>query len=287
MTQNLLKFNITFNESLNLSLNNISESFVKDAMQYALLSEGKRLRPFLVYCVSNKDIDDTNLLNVAISIEMIHTYSLIHDDLPAMDNDDYRRGRLTTHKAFDEATAILAGDALLTYAFSVLSQLDINPEDRIELIRIIADASGADGMILGQAQDMINDINADLSVEELFKLYINKTGKLFSAALKMGNVLAGKPVDQNLFDSIGHKLGIVFQIQDDYLEKTSTFEMLGKSNTSDSDNNKNTIVLRLGLEKSKLLINNLYDELNRDIINLSQNYPNLIGIINWMKDRNK
>lgn len=287
MTQNLLKFNITFNESLNLSLNNISESFVKDAMQYALLSEGKRLRPFLVYCVSNKDIDDTNLLNVAISIEMIHTYSLIHDDLPAMDNDDYRRGRLTTHKAFDEATAILAGDALLTYAFSVLSQLDVNPEDRIELIRIIADASGADGMILGQAQDMINDINADLSVEELFKLYINKTGKLFSAALKMGNVLAGKPVDQNLFDSIGHKLGIVFQIQDDYLEKTSTFEMLGKSNTSDSDNNKNTIVLRLGLEKSKLLINNLYDELNRDIINLSQNYPNLIGIINWMKDRNK
>jgi geranylgeranyl pyrophosphate synthase len=287
MTQNLLKFNSIFNESLNLSLNTISESFVKDAMQYALLSEGKRLRPFLVYCTSNKDIDDTSLLDVAISIEMIHTYSLIHDDLPAMDNDDYRRGRLTTHKAFDEATAILAGDALLTYTFSRLSKLDLSYEYRIELIEIIADASGANGMILGQAQDMINDINADLSVEELYKLYINKTGKLFAAALKMGNVLAGKPVDQKLFDSIGHKLGIVFQIQDDYLEKTSTFEMLGKSNTSDSDNNKNTIVLRLGLEKSKLLINNLYEELNHDIMNLSQNYPNLIGIVNWMKDRNK
>jgi len=287
MTQNLLKFNTIFNESLNQSLNNISESFVKDAMQYALLSEGKRLRPFLVYCVSNKDIDDVILQDVAISIEMIHTYSLIHDDLPAMDNDDYRRGRLTTHKAFDEATAILAGDALLTYTFSKLSKLNLSSEYKIELIEIIADASGADGMILGQAQDMINDTNADLSVEELYKLYINKTGKLFAAALKMGNVLAGKPVDQKLFDSIGHKLGIVFQIQDDYLEKTSTFEVLGKSNTSDSDNNKNTIVLRLGLEKSKLLINNLYQELNHDIMNLSQNYPNLIGIVNWMKDRNK
>jgi len=287
MTQNLLKFNTIFNESLNQSLNNISESFVKDAMQYALLSEGKRLRPFLIYCVSNKDIDDVILLDVAVSIEMIHTYSLIHDDLPAMDNDDYRRGRLTTHKAFDEATAILAGDALLTYTFSKLSKLDLSSENKIELIEIIADASGADGMILGQAQDMINDISADLSVEELYKLYINKTGKLFAAALKMGNVLAGKPVDQSLFDSIGHKLGIVFQIQDDYLEKTSTFEVLGKSNTSDSDNNKNTIELRLGLEKSKLLINNLYEELNHDIMNLSQNYPNLIGIVNWMKDRNK
>lgn len=287
MTQNLLKFNTLFNESLNLSLNNISESFVKDAMQYALLSEGKRLRPFLIYCVSNKDIDDAILLEVAISIEMMHTYSLVHDDLPAMDNDDYRRGRLTTHKAFDEATAILAGDALLTYSFSKLSKLNLSSDYKIELIKILADASGADGMILGQAQDMINDINADLSIEELYKLYINKTGKLFAAALKMGNVLAGKPVDQKLFDSIGHKLGIVFQIQDDYLEKTSTFEMLGKSNTSDSDNNKNTIVLRLGLEKSKQLINNLYDELNHDIMNLSQNYPNLIGIVNWMKDRNK
>jgi geranylgeranyl diphosphate synthase, type II len=287
MTQNLLRFTTIFNESLNQTLNNISESFVKDAMQYALLSEGKRLRPFLVYCVSNKDIDDAILLEVAISIEMIHTYSLVHDDLPAMDNDDYRRGRLTTHKAFDEATAILAGDALLTYTFSKLSKLNISPEDKLELISIIADASGADGMILGQAQDMINDINADLSIEELYKLYTNKTGKLFAAALKMGNVLAGKPVDQELFDSIGHKLGIVFQIQDDYLEKTSKFETLGKSITSDSVNNKNTIVLRLGLEKSKQLINDLFDELNRDIIDLSRNYPYLIGIINWMKDRNK
>jgi geranylgeranyl diphosphate synthase, type II len=287
MTQNLLKFNASFNESLNQSLNGVSESFVKDAMQYALLSDGKRLRPFLVYCVSNKEIDNDILHHVAISIEMIHTYSLVHDDLPAMDNDDYRRGRLTTHKAFDEATAILAGDALLTYSFTNLTKLSLSPEDKIELIEILSDASGADGMILGQAQDMINDINADLSIDELYKLYINKTGKLFAAALKMGNVLAGKPVDQALFDSIGHKLGIVFQIQDDYLEKTSTFEVIGKSNTSDVNNNKNTIVLRLGLEKSKQLINNLYDELNRDIMNLSQNYPNLIGIVNWMKDRNK
>lgn len=287
MTQNLNSFIDVFNDVLEHSLDNVSESFVKDAMQYAILSEGKRLRPYLVYCVANKDMSDSLLLDVASTIEMVHTYSLVHDDLPAMDNDDYRRGRLTTHKVFDEATAILAGDALLTHAFTILSKSQIDPIDKLELIEILSVASGPDGMILGQAQDMINDVNADLSIDELNRLYINKTGKLFSASLKMGNILAGKPIDQKLFDSIGHKLGIVFQIQDDYLEQTLSSEQLGKSNQSDLINKKNTVVLRLGLEQSKQLISNLYDELNRDIINLSQNYPNLIGIVNWMKDRNK
>lgn len=287
MIQNLNNFIEHFNDHLNKALDNVSESFVKDAMLYALSSEGKRLRPYLVYCLSNKQINDPVLLQVCSTIEMIHTYSLVHDDLPAMDNDDYRRGRLTTHKVFDEATAILAGDALLTYAFSVISKLDLKPDDKVELIQVLADASGADGMILGQAQDMINDAKSDFSVDELYRLYTNKTGKLFSAALKMGNILANKPVRQSDLEKIGYKLGIVFQIQDDYLESTSSFDVLGKSVLSDINNQKNTVVLKLGIEKSKELINNLYDELNHDIINLSQNYPNLIGIVNWMKDRNK
>lgn len=287
MIQNLNNFIEHFNDHLNKALDNVSESFVKDAMLYALSSEGKRLRPYLVYCLSNKQINDPVLLQVCSTIEMIHTYSLVHDDLPAMDNDDYRRGRLTTHKVFDEATAILAGDALLTYAFSVISKLDLKPDDKVELIQVLADASGADGMILGQAQDMINDAKSDFSVDELYRLYTNKTGKLFSAALKMGNILANKPVRQSELEKIGYKLGIVFQIQDDYLESTSSFDVLGKSVLSDINNQKNTVVLKLGIEKSKELINNLYDELNHDIINLSQNYPNLIGIVNWMKDRNK
>ena len=287
MIQNLNNFIEHFNDHLNKALDNVSESFVKDAMLYALSSEGKRLRPYLVYCLSNKQINDPVLLQVCSTIEMIHTYSLVHDDLPAMDNDDYRRGRLTTHKVFDEATAILAGDALLTYAFSVISKLDLKSDDKVELIQVLADASGADGMILGQAQDMINDAKSDFSVDELYRLYTNKTGKLFSAALKMGNILANKPVRQSDLEKIGYKLGIVFQIQDDYLESTSSFEVLGKSVLSDINNQKNTVVLKLGIEKSKELINNLYDELNHDIINLSQNYPNLIGIVNWMKDRNK
>lgn len=287
MIQNLNNFIEHFNDHLNKALDNVSESFVKDAMLYALSSEGKRLRPYLVYCLSNKQINDPVLLQVCSTIEMIHTYSLVHDDLPAMDNDDYRRGRLTTHKVFDEATAILAGDALLTYAFSVISKLDLKPDDKVELIQVLADASGADGMILGQAQDMINDAKSDFSVDELYRLYTNKTGKLFSAALKMGNILANKPVRQSDLEKIGYKLGIVFQIQDDYLESTSSFDVLGKSVHSDINNQKNTVVLKLGIEKSKELINNLYDELNHDIINLSQNYPNLIGIVNWMKDRNK
>lgn len=287
MIQNLNNFIEYFNDHLNKALDNVSESFVKDAMLYALSSEGKRLRPYLVYCLSNKQINDPVLLQVCSTIEMIHTYSLVHDDLPAMDNDDYRRGRLTTHKVFDEATAILAGDALLTYAFSVISKLDLKSDDKVELIQVLADASGADGMILGQAQDMINDAKSDFSVDELYRLYTNKTGKLFSAALKMGNILANKPVRQSDLEKIGYKLGIVFQIQDDYLESTSSFDVLGKSVLSDINNQKNTVVLKLGIEKSKELINNLYDELNHDIINLSQNYPNLIGIVNWMKDRNK
>jgi len=287
MTQNLNSFINAFNQVLEHSLDHVSESFVKDAMQYAILSEGKRLRPYLIYCVSNRDISDPLLLDVASTIEMVHTYSLVHDDLPAMDNDDYRRGRLTTHKVFDEATAILAGDALLTHAFTILTRLNLDSTSKIELIEILSEASGPDGMILGQAQDMLNEVSADLSIDELNRLYVNKTGKLFAASLKMGNILAGKPIDQKLFDSIGHKLGIVFQVQDDYLEQTRSSEQLGKSNKSDLNNNKNTVVLRLGLDESKQLISNLYDELNRDIINLSQNYPNLIGIINWMKDRNK
>lgn len=287
MIQNLNNFIEHFNDHLNKALDNVSESFVKDAMLYALSSEGKRLRPYLVYCLSNKKINDPLLLQVCSTIEMIHTYSLVHDDLPAMDNDDYRRGRLTTHKVFDEATAILAGDALLTYAFSVISKLDLKSDDKVELIQVLADASGADGMILGQAQDMINDAKSDFSVDELYRLYTNKTGKLFSAALKMGNILANKPVRQSDLEKIGYKLGIVFQIQDDYLESTSSFDVLGKSVLSDINNQKNTVVLKLGIEKSKELINNLYDELNHDIINLSQNYPNLIGIVNWMKDRNR
>ncbi len=287
MTQNLNSFINVFNSKLEHSLDHVSESFVKDAMQYAILSEGKRLRPYLIYCVSNREMSDLLLLEVASTIEMVHTYSLVHDDLPAMDNDDYRRGRLTTHKVFDEATAILAGDALLTHAFTLLSRLNLDSSSKIELIEILSEASGPDGMILGQAQDMLNEVSADLSVDELNRLYVNKTGKLFAASLKMGNILAGKPIDQKLFDSIGHKLGIVFQVQDDYLEQTQSSEQLGKSNKSDLNNNKNTVVLRLGLDESKQLISNLYDELNRDIINLSQNYPNLIGIINWMKDRNK
>ncbi len=287
MIQNLSNFIRVFDERLNHSLDTVSESFVKDAMQYALSSEGKRLRPFLIFCMSNRDMHDEVLLDVCTTLEMVHTYSLVHDDLPAMDNDDYRRGRLTTHKVFDEATAILAGDGLLTYAFSVLSKLNLSSDQRIELISILADASGADGMILGQAQDMINDSKSDFSIDELYRLYTNKTGKLFSAALKMGNILANKPVNQADLDKIGYKLGIVFQIQDDYLESTSSFDVLGKSNQSDLNNNKNTVVLKLGLDKSKELINNLYQELNHDIINLSQNYPNLIGVINWMKDRNK
>jgi len=276
-----------FNEYSATFLSDVEDSNVKDAMCYALEVGGKRLRPFLVFAMSNLTLQDSNMLKLAYALEMVHTYSLVHDDLPAMDNDDYRRGQLTTHKRFDEATAILAGDALLTQAFYVISMLDLKHENIVNAMRILSDASGANGMILGQVLDIQNDTNHLNQIEDLYKLYGYKTGCLFSAALRLGNLLNLKHEDEDQLDQIGKKLGIVFQIQDDYLERTSTFDVIGKSNQSDLENHKKTVIEFLGIEATRLKINELYAELNRDIMLLNETYPHLLDIVHWMKDRIK
>ena len=276
-----------FNEYSDTILNGVTNSSVKDAMRYSLEVGGKRLRPYLVFAMSNQTLQDSKMLNLAYALEMVHTYSLVHDDLPAMDNDDYRRGQLTTHKRFDEATAILAGDALLTQAFYVVSMLDLKHEDVVSAIRILSYASGANGMILGQVLDIRNDMSHSNQIEDLYELYEYKTGCLFSAALRLGNLLNLKHENEDQLDQIGKKLGIVFQIQDDYLERTSTFDVIGKSNQSDLDNHKKTVIEFLGIEATKLKINELYAELNRDIMMLNETYPHLLDIVHWMKDRIK
>ena len=276
-----------FNAYSNTILNVVADSNVKDAMRYALEAGGKRLRPYLVFAMSNQTLQNENMLNLAYALEMVHTYSLVHDDLPAMDNDDYRRGQLTTHKRFDEATAILAGDALLTQAFYVISTLALKHEDLVRAIHILSMSSGANGMILGQVLDIQNDTKYTNQIEDLYRLYEYKTGCLFSAALRLGNLLNQKHENEDQLDRIGKKLGIVFQIQDDYLERTSTFDVIGKSNQSDLDNHKKTVIEFIGIDATKLKINELYAELNRDIMLLNETYPLLMDIVHWMKDRIK
>ena len=276
-----------FNAYSNTILSVVADSNVKDAMRYALEAGGKRLRPYLVFAMSNQTLQNENMLNLAYALEMVHTYSLVHDDLPAMDNDDYRRGQLTTHKRFDVATAILAGDALLTQAFYVISTLALKHEDLVRAIHILSMSSGANGMILGQVLDIQNDTKYSNQIEDLYRLYEYKTGCLFSAALRLGNLLNQKHENEDQLDQIGKKLGIVFQIQDDYLERTSTFDVIGKSNQSDLDNHKKTVIEFLGIDATKLKINELYAELNRDIMLLNETYPLLMDIVHWMKDRIK
>ena len=276
-----------FNAYSDTILSVIADSNVKDAMRYALEAGGKRLRPYLVFAMSNQTLQNENMLNLAYALEMVHTYSLVHDDLPAMDNDDYRRGQLTTHKRFDVATAILAGDALLTQAFYVISTLALKHEDLVRAIHILSMSSGANGMILGQVLDIQNDTKYTNQIEDLYRLYEYKTGCLFSAALRLGNLLNQKHENEDQLDRIGKKLGIVFQIQDDYLERTSTFDVIGKSNQSDLDNHKKTVIEFLGIDATKLKINELYAELNRDIMLLNETYPLLMDIVHWMKDRIK
>ena len=276
-----------FNAYSDTILSVVADSNVKDAMRYALEAGGKRLRPYLVFAMSNQTLQNENMLNLAYALEMVHTYSLVHDDLPAMDNDDYRRGQLTTHKRFDEATAILAGDSLLTQAFYVISTLALNHEDLVRAIHILSTSSGANGMILGQVLDIQNDTKHTNQIEDLYRLYEYKTGCLFSAALRLGNLLNLKHENEDQLDRIGKKLGIVFQIQDDYLERTSTFDVIGKSNQSDLDNHKKTVIEFLGIDATKLKINELYAELNRDIMLLNETYPLLMDIVHWMKDRIK
>ena len=276
-----------FNAYSGTILSGVADSNVKDAMRYALEAGGKRLRPYLVFAMSNQTLQNENMLNLAYALEMVHTYSLVHDDLPAMDNDDYRRGQLTTHKRFDEATAILAGDALLTQAFYVISTLALKHEDLVRAIHILSMSSGANGMILGQVLDIQNDTKYTNQIEDLYRLYEYKTGCLFSAALRLGNLLNQKHENEDQLDRIGKKLGIVFQIQDDYLERTSTFDVIGKSNQSDLDNHKKTVIEFLGIDATKLKINELYAELNRDIMLLNETYPLLMDIVHWMKDRIK
>lgn len=227
---------------------------LKASMEYSLLAGGKRLRPILLLASyhSFKKTDEAKTLRTAAALEMIHTYSLIHDDLPAMDDDDYRRGALTNHKKFDESTAILAGDALLTNSFELIARDELlTAEEKVFLITELSHASGPEGMVAGQVLDMEGEMSP-LSLEELEKVHEHKTGKLISFAIIAGAYL-GDATERQLthLKKFAYYLGIIFQVQDDILDVIGDQEKLGKPVGSDEENEKSTYPNLLGLEGAK------------------------------------
>lgn len=246
-------------------------SLIYDAANYSLNVGGKRIRPILFMLVYNMyKGKDKEIIDMAAAIEMIHTYSLIHDDLPCMDNDDLRRGKPTNHKVYGENIAVLAGDALLNEAMILLMDFSIkNGKDALVAAREIAYAAGADGMIGGQVVDIINE-GKKISKEELNYMHLKKTGELIRASIVAGAILA--EVDKSeieLLNKFGLNLGLAFQIKDDILDVTGDVNKLGKNTLADG--NKSNFITMYGLEECKVMCENLTDECIAILENISVN----------------
>lgn len=225
-------------------------SNLKDSMLYSLQAGGKRLRPLLLLASYEAYSENyAKALAPAVALEMVHTYSLIHDDLPAMDDDDYRRGKLTNHKAFDEATAILAGDALLTYSFDVIANNSLlNDTEKVNIISLLSQCSGPKGMVGGQILDMEAE-DKQITLGQLERIHELKTGELLKFAVYAGAYLAEASNSQlDALKQFAYALGLIFQIQDDILDITGDEEKLGKRLGSDESNEKSTYPKLLGLE---------------------------------------
>lgn len=263
----------------------MKKSRVSEAMEYSLTGKGKRLRPQLLFAVlSGYGLDPKTGFSAAAALEMVHTYSLIHDDLPAMDNDDYRRGRKTCHKQFDEATAILAGDGLLTAAFALAAEASDNASIALAVVKELAAAAGADGMILGQIKDLEAENSDQVSLEALKEVHLYKTGCLFTAPLVIGAILAGQPQDISRWRKTGALMGLAFQIQDDILDVTKSSRELGKS-ASDLDNNKATYVSLLGLGQAQDAMTEVYRETRDSIRQIGVDVRELAAILDAMEFR--
>ena len=236
----------------------------EESLQVMLQAGGKRFRPALLLGVVNSynSLLEEGAMHAAYAIELLHTYSLIHDDLPAMDNSPLRRGHPTLHVLFDEVTAILVGDALNTYSFEVLSNAPFSDNTRVKLIRELASNGGLNGMVLGQAIDCHFE-NKPLKVEDIKILHTNKTAKLIAASLKMGAIIVGREKLAEVLYTFGIKLGLLFQIQDDILDVTQSTEEAGKLTNNDED--KNSFVTILGLEESMKQANELAEQLTEEM----------------------
>ncbi|EGT4599707.1 polyprenyl synthetase family protein [Clostridioides difficile] len=262
---------------------------VIEAMNYSLSAGGKRLRPILTLeaCKIVGGNED-EAIPFAIAIEMIHTYSLIHDDLPALDNDDLRRGRPTNHKVYGEAMGILAGDALLNYAFEVMLAGSINkenPEKYLNAINEIAKGAGIYGMIGGQVVDVESE-NKQIEKEKLDYIHMNKTAAMMVGCMRAGATIGGANFEQmEEITKYAKNIGLSFQIVDDILDIVGDEAKLGKKVGSDIENHKSTYPSLLGLDKSKEIAHNLIDEAKKSIEKLSDDVDFLKGLAEYIIDR--
>ena len=266
---------------------------IAKGMEYATLNGGKRLRPFLLFItleLLNQSIEKG--IKSAIALEMIHSYSLVHDDLPALDNDDYRRGKLTTHKVFGEAEGILIGDSLLTYAFYVLSQKNLEFLSSEQIVKIISKTSeyaGINGMIGGQMIDIESE-NKKIDLEALKYIHSHKTGKLIKLPIEIACIIANLEKDKReILEEYADLIGLAFQVKDDILDVEGTFEDLGKPVGSDVDLHKATYPSILGMEESKKILNNTVEKAKEIIKNKfgDEKGKILISLADFIKDRNK
>ena len=243
-----------FNDSLIerfSSLNKDAPQIIKDAMRYAVEGGGKRVRPVLCYAVCEMLGGNISAVKeLALAIEFIHGYSLVHDDLPAMDNDDYRRGKLSTHKKFGEAYGILAGDALLNFAFETILSKDGADADYYRAAREIAEYAGYCGMIGGQVLDLMNEKSITATEQNLYDIYVNKTAKLISAPILAASLVCGGKYYDKLKE-YGYNLGVLFQITDDFMDAFGTFGGIGKTPLKDEKEDKLTSIKVFGVDGAK------------------------------------
>lgn len=271
-----------------------SSSLIDEAMRYSVLSNSKAIRPGLVMAsgILNDNLTKDSLITLACSVELIHTYSLIHDDLPSMDDDDMRRGKDSSHIRFGEANAILAGDALHDLAFELIANDDdMSDAAKVDAVNILARASGSSGMVLGQYLDIESEkLNSDLDLDDMEKIHSLKTGKLIQASILMGQLESSlENKKQIMLSDFGSKIGLAFQIFDDILDETGDSSVLGKSIKSDIKNHKQTYVKVIGLEQSNFIADQLAAESIGilDSMGLGESISTLKSLAEYMVNRNR
>lgn len=279
---------MTFETYLMHALDDVTPSKVKDAMQYSLMNGGKRIRPrLLLEILKGYGDSEEKGYACAAGIEMIHTYSLIHDDLPAMDNDTLRRGKPTCHIAFDEATAILAGDGLLTQSFAFAANTCEDPIKNMEIVKLFVKFSGSDGMIFGQVLDIAAEHQTSMKEAELERVHYYKTGRLLTLPMVCAAIISNHRQDIEVWEKVGEYIGLSFQIQDDLLDVLSTSDELGKNINSDVDNGKPTYATIMSIPQAQKLCDEYYTKAKLLVNDLDFDTTGLYALFDILRERKK
>ena len=266
-------------------------NLIEESMLYSSLADSKMIRAGLIFASAetNPNLDISSVITLATSIELMHTYSLVHDDLPCMDDDDMRRNQPSNHIKYGEANAVLTGDALQALAYEILcNDINLSAQDKIRAIKLLSQACGKNGMVLGQHLDIQNETNLkEISQEDLDYIHQLKTGKLIECSVLFGQINNNLSKDQlKNFNNFSSKLGLAFQIVDDILDVTESTEILGKTNNSDLKNNKHTYVSLVGVEKAKKRADQLIESAIKDLsMNNMQKTDKLVSIANYLVER--